>query len=318
MQSNQSSSSSIRGLSQALELSNDKLQSSTQHEDIMRPAKRQRDKQMWKRRRPLKKSLHDFVLKPCGCKDLRCDEWVTLDVAIQARKAYVSERNWRLQMDVLRSLVDVKLSDACKPRFIWHIAKRLESVDGVKKRVCRVSFLTYAEHLSPMFDFLRQPILEQSLLPGKEPEILKILPLRWINFGRYENMSHIGEMWAKNSLHVSEPWLKIKVLKASRPSREQLPPLKPAYPDELKLSAIKMQALHSYTAQMPTKYHHLWPAPDSEAPRKCRSAQDVKRQANRMPGATVHHNGDPDDEQQQEPSVRVEFQMEGDILDDNE
>ncbi|XXQ38729.1 MULE transposase domain-containing protein [Plasmodiophora brassicae] len=140
----------------------------------------------------------------------------------------------------------------------------------------RLDFLNYAEHLEPRYKFVGCTVLGGR---ASDPaESLSISPLRWIHFGQIVNISHPGEMWAKTSLKVEDAWTKICFTK---PAPNEVVVLEACYPVELPIDAIKMDALHGYTPNMPVQYRHLWPAPDQEKLKAAKRAQAAKRQARR-------------------------------------
>jgi hypothetical protein len=54
-----------------------------------------------------------------------------------------------------------------------------------------------------------------------------------------------------------------------------------AYPNGLKLDAIKMQTLHDYCKFLPESVHSLYPAPDPEELKRAQAIQKQKREARR-------------------------------------
>ena len=105
---------------------------------------------------------------------------------------------------------------------------------------------------------------------------------RLINFGRYRECSHVGEMCIRHSLMTTEEWKKYSVVIPESEIQEVQLTIKNDRP--CSLDAVKMQSCFELAASIPAEFRHLYPAPDPELPRKEKraiSAENASKKASR-------------------------------------
>ena len=144
----------------------------------------------------------------------------------------------------------------------------------------RNMFKNYGEHFEARYKgvLLHAKFIDGSKWESPTPVNLRD-DCRWVNFGRYHEFSHVGEMWIRHSLLTAEAWKKYSICS----------PGSTADPVELlikndrpcPLDAIKMQSCHELASSIPNEYRHLYPAPDPLALKSAGKAVQAKNKAKR-------------------------------------
>ena len=156
----------------------------------------------------------------------------------------------------------VKRHDYYDPNTLYRLIKNAFRVEDPQKVtvMTRDKFLNYGEHCEARY---KNNLLKAKFLDGISWESSIPVNLRddarWINFGRYQNLSRSGEMWIRHSLRTAEEWKKYSIIVPDNDIQHVLLQIKNDQP--CSLDAVKMQSCFELAASIPVEFRHLYPAP---------------------------------------------------------
>ena len=171
------------------------------------------------------------------------------------------------------------------PETLYDLIKRSFSEDCPQRVTImdRNQFKNFGDHFESRYknSLLKAKFLDGSCWESSVPVSLRD-DARWINFGRYREWSHVGEMWIRHSLMTTEEWKKYSVVIPECEIQEVELRIKNDRP--CLLDAVKMQSCYELAASIPAEFRHLYPAPDPDLLKKEKraiSAKNASKKASR-------------------------------------